>query len=320
LHTTTREEVMRAISVPEYRADARLGEHEKPTAAPGQVLVKVQAAGMNPMDQAIASGFFSERVPAIFPLILGVDLVGVVESVGDGTGLHSIGDRVFGQTFRPGSSGAYADYAAVAADAMAIVPEAVSSEVAASLPTPGVTALQLARTVEPVAGKTIAVVGAGGTVGGFLTQLLVASGATVLAVTLVPQAARVLSYGVQEVFHATGRPAADLRRAAPDGVDALIDLASDPEHFAVLADTVRSGGVAVSSRYAGDLDALAKKNIEGVNFAVQMTTADLRNVAALTAVGLLLPPPIRTVPFEDVPGLLNGVGDAFDGKTVLQPE
>jgi NADPH:quinone reductase len=314
---------MRAISVSEYRAEALLGEHGKPMAGPGQLLVKVQAAGMNPMDQAIASGAFSEFFPATFPLILGVDVAGVVEDTGDGPGPYSIGDRVFGQLLTPplGSSGAYADYAAVAADGtVASVPDAISSEVAATLPTPGVTALQLARLLEASAAKTVAVVGAGGAVGGFLTQLLVGSGARVLAVALPPQADRVQGYGAQQVIDATATPTDHIRRAAPNGVDALVDLVSDPEQFALLADTVRSKGTAVSTRYVADIDELAKKNIEGVNFVVQMTTADLQTVAALTASGQLIPPPIRTVGLEDVPDLLNVGGNGFDGKTVVRPE
>jgi len=305
---------MRAISVSEYRADARLGEYDKPTAGPGQVLVKVQAAGMNPMDQAIASGAFSEVLPATFPLILGVDVAGVIEAVGDGPAPYSIGDRVFGQLLTPplGSSGAYAT--------VATVPDAISSEVAATLPTPGVTALQLARSLEPPAAKTIAVVGAGGAVGGFLTQLLVASGARVLAVALPRQAERVRGYGAQEVIDATATPTDHIRRAAPNGIDVLVDLVSDPEQFALLTDTVRSGGTAVSTRYVADTDDLAKKKIQGVNFVVQVTAADLQTVAALTASGQLSPPPIRTVGLEDVPDLLNAVGNDFDGKTVVRLE
>jgi NADPH:quinone reductase len=314
---------MRAISVSEYRADARLGEHGKPTAGPRQVLVKVQAAGMNPMDRAIADGAFSEVLPAAFPLILGVDLAGVIEAVGDGPASYSIGDRVFGQllTAPLGSSGAYADYAAVAADAtVATVPDALSSEVAATLPTPGVTALQLARSLEPLAAKTIAVVGAGGVVGGFLTQLLVAAGARALAVALPLQADRVRGYGSPVVIDATATPIDHIRRVAPNGIDALVDLVSDPEQFALLADTVRSSGTALSTRYVADIDDLANKNIQGVNFVVQMTTADLQTIAALTASGQLIPPPIRTVRLEDVPDLLNVGGNGFDGKTVVRPE
>jgi NADPH:quinone reductase len=314
---------MRAVAVSEYRAEALLGEHGKPAAGPGQVLVKVQAAGMNPMDRAIADGGFSDFMPATFPLILGVDVAGVIEAVGDGPAPYAIGDRVFGQLFAPplGSSGAYADYAAVAADAtVATVPDALSSEVAASLPTPGVTALQLARSLEPVGEKTVAVVGAGGVVGGILTQLLVASGARVLAVALPPQADRVRANGAQEVIDATATPTDDIRRAAPNGVDALVDLVSDPERFALFTGTVRSGGTAVSTRYVADVDDLAEKNIRGVNFAVQMTSADLRTVADLTASGRLIAPPIRTVGLEDVPDLLNIAGNGFDGKTIVRPQ
>jgi len=314
---------MRAIAVSEYRAEAQLGEHAKPTAGPGQVLVKVQAAGMNPMDQAIANGMFSEVLPATFPLILGVDIVGAVEAVGDGPTPYSIGDRIFGQLLAPplGSSGAYAEYAAVAADAtVATVPDGLSSEVAATLPTPGVTALQLAGSLGPLAAKTIAVVGAGGVVGGFLTQLLVASGARVLAVALPPQADRVRGHGAQEVIEATASSADGIRRAAPHGVDALIDLVNDADRLAPLAEVIRAGGTLVSTRYAADIDDLSKRDIQGVNFLVEVTTLDLQTIAALTASGELIPPPIRSVRFEDVPGLLNAGGNGFDGKTVIRPE
>jgi NADPH:quinone reductase-like Zn-dependent oxidoreductase len=313
---------MRAISISEYRGDARLGKHDMPSAGPGQMLVKVQAAGMNPLDQAIASGAFSERVQATFPLILGVDFAGVVYAVGAGLAPYSIGDRVFGQLLTPGGSGgAYADYVAVPADAtVASVPAGVSSEVAASLPTPGVTALQLARLLESSGAKTVAVAGAGGAVGGFLTQLLVSSGVCVLAVSLPPQADRVRSYGAQEVIDATAAPTEHIRELVSSGVDTLVDLVSDPEHFALLAETVRSGGAAISTRYVADVGNLAQRNIEGVNFRVGMTATDLGLVAALIASGELMPPPIRTVRFEEVPDLLNVGGSSFDGKTVIRPE
>lgn len=314
---------MRAISVSEYKADARLAEYDKPIVGPGQGLIKVEAAGMNPLDQAIASGAFSELFPATFPLILGVDVVGVIEDVGGVPGPYVIGDRVFGQLLRPplGSSGAYADYTLIDADAtVATVPDAVTSDIAAALPTPGVTALQLARLLEPSATKTIAVVGAGGAVGGFLTQLLAASGARVLAFTLPEQTDRVRGYGAHEVIDDTTAPADHLLRAAPSGIDALVDLVSDPGQFALLSDTVRPGGTAVTTRYVGDIESLAKRDIQGVNFVVDVTTADLQSVAALAASGQLVPPPIRTVHFEDIQDLLNSGGDGFDGKTVLRPE
>jgi NADPH:quinone reductase len=315
---------MLAVSVHEYQAAARLGEHDKPVAGPGQLLLRVQAAGMNPLDQAIASGAFSEAMPATFPLILGVDVSGVIESVGDGASLYSVGDRIFGQMLTPplGSSGAYAEYAVVSADAsIASVPDTVPSEVAASLPTPGVTALQLARSLEPAAAKTVAVIGAGGAVGGFLTQLLVASDARVLAVALPPQVDRVRSYGAHQVIDTTPTPIVDqIRQVVPDGLDALVDLVSDSDHFALLTDAVRPGGTAISTRYSADVDDLANKNVQGVNFVVQVTSDDLQTVANLAATGLLAPPPIRAVRIEDVPNLLNTGGDGFDGKTVVLPE
>jgi NADPH:quinone reductase len=201
------------------------------------------------------------------------------------------------------------------------VPDTLSSEVAAALPTPGVTALQMARSLEPVGEKTIAVAGAGGAVGGYLTQLLASAGARVLAIALPTQADRVRGNGAGDVISApfTALPA-EIRRVAPDGVDALVDLISDAEQFAALTESIRTGGTAMSSRYSANGDQLASKNIQGVNFIVQMTSADLNTVAELAASDQLAPPPIRTVRFEDVPDLLNTGGDGFDGKSILRPE
>ena len=314
---------MRAIAVAEYGADARLGEYDKPVAGPGQVLLRVLAAGMNPMDRAIASGALRDSFPATFPLILGVDVVGLVEEVGAGPGPYSVGDRVFGQllTLPLGLRGAYAEYVSITADAtLTTVPESLSNEVAATLPTPGVTALQVARSMEPLAARAIAVVGAGGAVGGFLTQLLSASGARVLAIALPGQADRVRSYGAREVVDATASPTDDLRRAVPDGVDGLVDLVSPPEQFASLVEAVRPGGIAISSRYAADIDDAANRTVRGVNFVVQMTIRDLQAVGELSASGRLVPPSIRTVRFEDVLAFLNGAKNEFDGKTVVRPE
>ena len=279
---------MRAIAVSEYKADARLAEYDRPIVGPGQALIRVEAAGMNPLDQAIASGAFSELFPATFPLILGVDVVGVIEDVGRVPSPYGIGDRVFGQLLSPplGASGAYADYTRIDADAtVASVPDTLTSEVAAALPTPGVTALQLERLLEPSATKTIAVAGAGGAVGGFLTQLLATSGARVMAFTLPEQTDRVRGYGAHLVIDDTTVPADQLLRAAPSGIDALVDLVSDPGQFALLSDTVRPGGTAISTRYVADIESLAKKDIQGLNFVVEVTIADLQSVAALAASG-----------------------------------
>ncbi len=84
---------MRAITVDEYGAAPALTEMPDPQLGPGQVLIKIEAAGINPMDRTIANGGWKAAMPASFPLILGADLAGVVEAVGEGAGKFAPGRR-----------------------------------------------------------------------------------------------------------------------------------------------------------------------------------------------------------------------------------
>ena len=102
---------MRAVAVSEYGGSPVVTELPKPKAGPGQLLIKVQAASVNPMDRNIANGGMKDRVPAMFPMVLGTDVAGVVEALGDGAKRFSPGDEVFGQLrIAPlGSAGTYAE-------------------------------------------------------------------------------------------------------------------------------------------------------------------------------------------------------------------
>ena len=176
---------MRAITVNEYGAAPALTEIPDPRPGPGQLLIKTEAAGMNPMDRTIANGGWKEVMPASFPLILGADLAGVVEAVGEGAGKFLPGDEVFGQLLIAplGTAGTYAEYVAVTEDApLARLPKGLEPGIAAALPTAGVTALEIVESVEPLTGKTVLIVGAAGGVGSFATQLAANAGAQVIAV------------------------------------------------------------------------------------------------------------------------------------------
>jgi hypothetical protein len=88
---------MRAITVSEYGASPSVTELPRPQPGPGQVLIAVQAAGMNPMDMEIADGGWKDRMPATFPMVLGADLAGIVEGGGPGAIRFALGEAVFGQ-------------------------------------------------------------------------------------------------------------------------------------------------------------------------------------------------------------------------------
>src|SRR5437588_4705043 len=163
---------MRAIEVTEYGAPPAIAEMPTPQPGPGQVLLKLRAAGMNPMDPMLASGDW-RPMPATFPMVLGADGAGVVEKLGDGTSRFSVDDDLFGELLIAplGSAGTYAEYVAVTEDApLARVPTGLDDVVAAALPTAGGAGLALVEQLEPLADKTVLIVGAGGGVGSFATQ------------------------------------------------------------------------------------------------------------------------------------------------------
>jgi NADPH:quinone reductase-like Zn-dependent oxidoreductase len=88
---------MRAITVSEYGASPAVTELPRPGPGPGQVLIAVQAAGLNPMDMEIVNGGWKDQMPATFPMVLGADLAGIVEEDGPGVAGLDPSDLVFGQ-------------------------------------------------------------------------------------------------------------------------------------------------------------------------------------------------------------------------------
>jgi NADPH:quinone reductase len=147
---------MRAVVVNEYGSAPVVTEVPVPQPKAGQVLIRLSAAGMNPMDRVLASGDW-RPMPAIFPMVLGADFAGVIEGVGEGAERFAVGQNVFGQLFLPplGSAGTYAEYVAVTEDApMALVPSGLDLMVASALPTAGMTGLSLVEDVlGPLTGK-----------------------------------------------------------------------------------------------------------------------------------------------------------------------
>lgn len=169
---------MRAVAVSQFGELPKVVEASTPVAGPGQVLIKLVAASMNPMDAKLASGEW-RPAPAIFPMVLGVDGAGFVETVGEGTTRFASGDKVFGQLFIPpiGASGTYAEYVAVSAEApLACVPDGLDLVLAAAAPTAGGTGLSLVDLVEPLEDQVVLIIGAGGGVGTFVTQFAVRAG------------------------------------------------------------------------------------------------------------------------------------------------
>ena len=314
---------MRAVIVSEYGATPVVGEIPTPEPGAGQVLLRMRAAGMNPMDATLASGAW-RPAPATFPRVLGADGAGVVERVGEGARRFSRGDELFGQLLIAplGSAGTYAEYVAVTEEApLARVPDGLDPVVAASLPTAGGAGLALVASLEPLSGKTVLIVGAGGGVGSFATQFAVNAGARVIANVRAAAAGRMRGYGATEtVDHTEVSLPGALRRAHPDGIDVLIDLVSDADGFATLAALVRPGGTAVTTKYVADPRTLAAAGVTGANFnfAQHVSGELLGQVADALVNGRIAAPPITRITLEQAPAALNPAqAGRADGKTVI---
>lgn len=313
---------MRAVIVNEYGSPPVVAEVPTPQLKEGQVLIRLCAAGMNPMDSTLASGEW-RPMPATFPMVLGVDGSGVVEGVGEGATRFAAGENVFGQFLIPplGSAGTYADYVAVTEEApLTLVPPGMDLVVAASLPTAGMAGLSLVEDVlGPLSGKSLLIVGAGGGVGAFATQFAVNAGASVIANVRESAAGRMRAYGVSEVVDHTVTPIAEaVRKAHPDGIDALLDLVSDGEAFAELADLVRPAGRAVTTRYVADAGALEARGVTGVNFSLQPTSGMLDRIADSLVTGRIVAPPIARISLDEAPAVLGGTNERpVDGKIVI---
>jgi NADPH2:quinone reductase len=313
---------MRAVIIDAYGESPRLAEVPTPETAAGQILIRSRAAGMNPMDHAIAAGGWKAMMPATFPMVLGVDVAGTVEHLGEGSGRFSVGDQVFGQFLIPplGSAGTYAEYVAVNENSpLARVPAALDSAVAASTPTAGMTGLLIVDMLAPLSGRTVLIVGAGGGVGSFATQFAVNAGARVIASVRADNAERMRSYGVTETLDHTTGPLRELvSRTHPDGVDVLVDLANDAEGFAALAELVRKGGTALTTRYVADQEGLQARGVTPVNFQLQPSAELLERVGQAVATGQIVAPPINRISLAQVPAFFaEQNGSAPDGKTVI---
>jgi NADPH:quinone reductase len=285
---------VRAVTVSRFGESPAVTQVTTPSAGPGQVLIRLFAAGVNPMDAKLASGEW-RPAPAVFPMVLGVDGAGVVEAIGEGTTRFFPGDDVFGQLFIPpiGASGTYAEYVAVTEEApLARVPDGVDLVVAAAVPTAGVTGLSLVELVEPLDDQVVLIIGAAGGVGAFATQFAVNAGARVIANIDAEAEDRMRSYGVKQTIVRPGVSVKDaVSGSHPDGVDVLIDLVSDAKAFASNAALVRPGGTAITTQYVADLEALQASGIRGVNFALRTTSDLLERVGkALTDRAIVAPP------------------------------
>jgi NADPH:quinone reductase-like Zn-dependent oxidoreductase len=296
----------------------------RPEPGEGEALVRVRAAGLNPLDWKIADGMLEGALPYAFPLVMGVDFAGVVESNGPGAERFTPGDGVYGHVVSdPVGGGTYAEYVVVdEAASVALAPASVPLTAAAGAPTAGMTALGIVDAATLREYESVLIIGAAGGVGTLLTQLASAHGLRVIAATHGHDERRMAAFGAAVTVDARERAVADaVREEYPEGVDALVDLiAADPAAFTAGAAQVRNGGVALSTLGSASPGELSAMGVEGLNFQLTASAALLDRLGQEIDSGRLVVPVETEVPLEQAPDAVarNRVGGGR-GKTVFLP-
>ena len=284
---------MRAFTLDGFDAEPGLRNNiPEPRIADNELVVRVHASSVNPVDVFIAAGGLRGMTEYDFPVTLGRDFAGVVERVGSGVSRYAAGDEVFGFVLHANPTvhdGSWAELIAVPEDnSVAEKPRSLDFAHAGAAPLAAISAIAAYDVLAPTEGGTVLVVGAAGGVGSFFVQLAAAAGATVIAPALPDDDEYLRGLGVSELFDRNGDVAAAVRESHPDGVDAILDVVSPTPDVSLLKD----GG-----RLASTIGA-AGEGPGRFNLMAQPTPENLQRLAALLDAGRLRVPIQRSYRLE----------------------
>ena len=228
---------MQALVLNRYDGPLEMTELSRPTAGQGQVLVRIKASGLNPLDTKIRAGSAAHAKHPL-PLVLGMDMAGVIEAIGDGVSGFKVGDEVYGLTGGVGGiQGSLAQFAAVDARLIAHKPSNLSMREAAALPLSFITSYQgIVDRANVQPGQTLLVQGGAGGVGHISVQLAKALGAQVFATA---------SESDREVIEQYGATHIDYRGFS---VEEYVKQYTQGSGFDIVADTV--GGATLDASFA----------------------------------------------------------------------
>lgn len=323
---------------------------ERPAPAPGEVLVRVLAAGVNNTDIWTREGKYGtaddatatagwKGVPIATPRIQGADVVGIVEKAGAGIDATLVGRRVLldpatyehrGGDADPvailGSEydGGFAEYCVVAGDhAHDVTDSPLTDRELASLPIAYGTAIGMLTRAQAAAGETVVVTGASGGVGVALVQIASSLGLRVLAVSTRDKSAAVMSLGASAVLdRGSSSLVDDVRAAAPDGVDLVADVVGGPL-FSGWPGLVRDHGrIVVAGGFAGPVVSLDLRRLylgqQRIIGSTMHTRAHFARLVGLARSGALLPPIAYVFALADIHAAQRAIRDGSTiGKVVL---
>jgi NADPH2:quinone reductase len=287
--------------VMEYR------EIETPTPGPGEVLIRIHAAGVNPVDWKIREGGLARLFPCKFPLIPGWDAAGTIAALGDGVTGLSLGERVWSFCRKPDIQwGTYAQYVVMSADGVAPMPANLTFAQASTVPLAALTAWQSLLEVAQVRpGQSVLIHAGAGGVGGFAIPIAKWAGACVIATAKEANHTYVRTLGADHVIdYSAADFVAATRALCPEGVDMAFGTVGG-EVLTRSYETVKPGGILVSITDKTDKDLAERLGIRCKYVFVKPDARHLRHLAALAEQGILQMPDIIEMPLEQAAQALD---------------
>jgi NADPH:quinone reductase-like Zn-dependent oxidoreductase len=276
----------------------------------------VEAASVNGFDVAVAAGYVWDALPHEFPVVLGRDYAGTVESLGPGVDGLTVGERIAGVIpgVGLGPVGTLGELFTQSASLVARVPSAVSSVEAAAVGLAGVTAVDLLDDLDVQAGDVVLVSGATGGVGAFAVQLAVARGARVIATARPGEPGDFAQrLGAAEVVDFTDDVEAAVRAVAPDGVTKIVHVAGDA---GALSGLLQPGGHLSSA--LGAEPAQAKRDDVTISSILANSTSEkMTSLLEAAASGQLTVPVSATYTLDQTAAALGDFGSGKLGKIVV---
>ena len=284
---------MKAFTLDSLESQPALREDmPEPNPAANEIVVRVHASSVNPVDAFIGMGALAEMFEHEFPVVLGRDFAGIVEQVGEDVSLYRVGDKVFGFVSHANPTahaGSWAELIVLPeANFVAAKPEGVAATAAGAAPVAALTAIAAFDALAPTSGEDVLVIGATGGVGSFFVQLAASASANVIAPALPEDESYLRDLGASEILDRNADLATTVQEAQPDGVNALFDVVSQAPDASLL----KKGG-----RLASPLGAAGKDEGRSNVMAVS-SPANLQRLGELLADGTLRVPIQRAYPLE----------------------
>jgi len=269
---------MKAIRIHAYgdASQIKLEDAQRPQLKDNEVLVQIHDAGVNPVDWKIREGLRKSK--SAFPLTLGQDFAGEVMDVGSNVRVFQVGDKVLGV-----APGAYAEFAAVPADHIALIPSDMDFKTAAGLPTPAMTAWQAVIDLGQIRkGQKVLVHGAGGSVGSLAMQLAIWRGGQVFVTAGSEDIGYLRDFKVSQIIDYKSQKFEELVK----DIDLVIDVIGG-ETLKKSLSVLKDGGRLITTVGPIPEKETREKNITAIHFSMKSDGNQLGQLADLVTQGVL---------------------------------